>query len=48
MEVFLIVNGAEIEAAVDEQERLILDIASGNQGRAELAEWLRTHLRIIP
>ena len=45
MEVFLIMNGLEIDASVEEQERLMLDIASGQRQRHELAEWLRHHTR---
>src|SRR5699024_11011418 len=30
MEVFLLLNGYEIQADVDEQERLFLDLAAGN------------------
>jgi len=29
---------------VDEQEQVILDVASGKMGRQELTEWLRTHV----
>ena len=47
MEVFLILNGVEIDAGVDEQESLMLDIASGHRQRYELAEWLRNHSRPI-
>ena len=45
MEVFLILNGYEIEASVDEQERLMLDVAAGSISRATLAEWLSTHIK---
>jgi death-on-curing protein len=45
MEVFLILNGYEIEASVDEQERLMLDVAAGAIDRAALAQWLSTHVR---
>lgn len=45
MEVFLILNGLEIDADVEEQERLMLDIASGQRQRDDLAEWLRHHTR---
>ncbi len=41
MEVFLILNGREIRAAVDEQERIVLAIAAGETGRDALVEWLR-------
>lgn len=44
MEVFLILNGYEIEADVDEQERIILNVAAGHIKRQELVEWLRLHI----
>jgi len=40
MEVFLTLNGRELHADVDEQERLFLDLASGRSSRAELEAWL--------
>jgi death-on-curing protein len=43
MEVFLLLNGYEIHAPVDEQEQLILRLAAGELGRQALTEWLRTH-----
>ncbi len=44
METFLVLNGLEIVASVNEQEQVILDIASGKMGRQELTEWLRAHV----
>ena len=44
-ETFLILNGSEIDALVDEQERLMLDLASGRLTREQLAAWLLAHLR---
>ena len=44
MEVFLLLNGSEIDATVDDQEQTILAIASGALSRAKLTEWLRTHV----
>ena len=44
MEAFLVLNGYEIDASVDEQERVILSVASGAMGRDELTEWLRSHI----
>ena len=44
METFFILNGAEIDASVDDQERLILDLAAGRIDRAHLIDWLRQHL----
>jgi death-on-curing protein len=45
METFLILNGSEIAAPVDDQERLILDLAAGRIGRSHLVEWLRQHVK---
>jgi death-on-curing protein len=45
METFLILNGLEIEATVGEQERLMLDLAAGRIGRAQLTGWLHDHVR---
>lgn len=47
METFLVLNGFEIEAGIDDQERVFLDIAAGRVNRAELATWLREHVRPI-
>ena len=47
MEVFLLLNGHEIDASVDKQERLMLDVASGAVDRAALAQWLSQHLKKI-
>ena len=44
MEVFLLLNGHEIDASVDEQEKIIIDVASGKVSRIELSEWLREHM----
>ncbi|WP_045442264.1 type II toxin-antitoxin system death-on-curing family toxin [Picosynechococcus sp. NKBG042902] len=41
METFLVLNGMEINASVDEQEYVVLAIASGELGREALVEWLR-------
>jgi death-on-curing protein len=47
METFLVLNSCEIDASVDEQERVILDIASGFLRRAGLATWLESHVKQI-
>jgi len=44
METFLVLNGNEIVAAVDEQERAILGLAAGEMEREEFTEWLAAHL----
>jgi death on curing protein len=40
IEVLLMLNGYEIEAGVDEQERVILAIAAGEMKREEFTGWL--------
>ena len=45
METFLVLNGAEIDAPIDDQERLMLDLAAGRIERSHLADWLRQHLK---
>jgi death on curing protein len=44
MAVFLAINGYAIQATVDEQEELILAVASSRMSRSELADWLATHI----
>lgn len=44
MEVFLVLNGYEIRAFVDEQERVILQVAASEIEREEFTAWLRTHI----
>jgi len=44
MELFLLINGFEIRASTDEQEHLILHVASGEADRDELVDWLRRHI----
>ena len=44
MEVFLVLNGYEIKATVDEQEELILTIATGSMSKGNLAEWLAARI----
>ena len=46
MEVFLFFNGHEIKAGVDEQENLILDIASGKLDRKNFTSWIKDHITI--
>jgi len=43
METFLILNGFEINATVDEQERIILDLAAGQMKRDAFVFWLNDH-----
>ncbi len=44
MEVFLVMNGKELNASIDEQENLILAVASGKISRSELIDWVEEHL----
>jgi death-on-curing protein len=44
MEAMLGLNGYEITAPVDEQEQVVLEVASGQTSREGLAEWLEVHL----
>ena len=44
MEVFLILNGYEISASVEQQERYFLSVASGQVSRSELTSWIENHL----
>ena len=44
MEVFLVLNGHQLSATVDDTERVILGVAAGTIGRDEFAEWIRQHL----
>lgn len=43
MAVFLDLNGFTIKASIDEQERLMLDLAAGQLTREALVSWLTTH-----
>jgi death-on-curing protein len=45
MEMFLIRNGHEIDAEVDEQEAVFLQLAAGEIDRESFTEWVRSHLK---
>jgi death on curing protein len=45
MEVFLVLNGFEVNESVDEQERAILAVASGTMSRDEFTKWLTARVR---
>lgn len=45
MEMFLVLNGHELDAGVDEQERIILGLAAGELRCEEFAEWVRSTMR---
>lgn len=44
MEVFLLLNGHEIDASVDDQEKIIIEVASGKVSRIEFSEWISKHM----
>jgi len=44
MESFLMFNGYEISASVDEQVEVILGVASGSIDRSQFTDWLRNHI----
>ena len=48
METFLVINGWEIEADVDEQYELFIRLASGNCERHELTNWIEARIKKIP
>ncbi len=44
MEVFLLLNGHELIAPVDEQERILLQVAAGILRRDQFTDWIRAHV----
>jgi death-on-curing protein len=44
MEVILFLNGFEIQSTVDEQERVVLQVASGEMDREAFTVWLGDHV----
>jgi death-on-curing protein len=44
LETFLVLNGYEVDAPVDEQERVIMSVAAGEMGRDDFVDWLRAHV----
>ena len=47
METFLLLNGLELVATVDEQEKILLGLAEGSLKRAAFTEWVRSHIRRV-
>jgi len=45
METFLVLNSHYLDADVDEQVEIVLQVASGAMGREALTNWLRTHIK---
>lgn len=48
METFLVLNGWELNVAVDDAEQAILSLAAGELSRDELLEWVKTHVKRRP
>jgi death on curing protein len=44
MELFLLLNGQEIAATVEEQVTVILSVAAGEMDRREFTGWLKQHV----
>ncbi|MBY0401376.1 type II toxin-antitoxin system death-on-curing family toxin [Myxococcota bacterium] len=44
LEVFLMLNGYELNASVDKQERVILAVAAGRSTREEFRRWVADHV----
>ena len=45
METFLILNGFEVSAPVDEAEQIVLRLAAGELSREEWTSWVQNHLQ---
>jgi death-on-curing protein len=48
METFLVRNGHEINAGVDEQEDVFLRLAAGTLSRDDFTDWVRVHTVPLP
>ena len=46
LETFLQLNGAELSAGVDDAERVVLAIASGELDRSQFTEWVSANMRV--
>lgn len=46
MEIFLILNGWEIQATTDVQEQIILGVAAGEIKRETFTQWLQTNTQV--
>jgi death-on-curing protein len=44
MEVFLVMNGKEIKAVIDEQEKIILHLAANRIDRQVFTDWICSHI----
>ena len=48
METFLLLNGSELDATIDEAEQIILKLASGTLKRDQLTHWIWDHITDRP
>lgn len=48
METFLVMNGLQLEADVDDAEQIILNLAAGELSREELLDWITSHTHPLP
>ena len=48
METFLVLNGWELSAGVDDQEQVVLQLAAGTMKREEFTAWVLSHLQQRP
>lgn len=44
LELFLVLNGHELDAGVDEQEAVFLRLAAGGMTKDEFTDWVRAHV----
>lgn len=47
METFLVLNGYEIEACIDEQETIFRKLAAARLSREDLSAWVQTHIKLL-
>jgi len=47
METFLILNGFELNANVDEQEHIVLEVASGKMDKESFSKWAKVSMKKI-
>lgn len=45
METFLLLNGYEIIASIDEQEEIILQVAAGEMNKEEFTNWVKSKMQ---
>jgi death-on-curing protein len=44
LETFLVLNGHELDATLDDSERMVLAVAAGEADRDALTAWVRAHI----